>query len=120
MALEYVQYAGPSMAKVIEYLDTIDEPLPNALLSVGFGLEDKGEIKALSLIQSLPFIEPFHAQPGYGHHLKTLFDMTREFIIGSQAKRIITHSQPKCAIADRLKKEPGVIVMTDEFYDWRR
>lgn len=119
MSVTYHTYAGPTIQKVLEYLDALGEPQPNALLSVAFGAEDKGDIKAISLIQSLPIVEPFHAEPGFGHHLGKLFEMTQEFIIGSNAKRVLMHTGHP-AMKKMLQMQEGVEIMGDTVYDWQR
>lgn len=119
--INFKQYAGPTFVKVAEYLESIHEPQPNPMLCIGFAAEDnEGNIRALSVIQSLPVIEPFTAQPGYGQHLGKLFEMTQEFIKGSDARRVLMHtSEPAMMrIINRIKPSPWP--MLDQFYDWRK
>ena len=122
MNIQYKKYAGPiALKKIVDYLESIGEPAPNMLLSVAFTAEDElGNIKAISVVQSLPICEPMKADPGYGHCLRELFELTQNFIHQSGAKRALAHTEHP-AMKAMLENVGAVPWPQDEtFFDWRR
>lgn len=114
--ITYKTYAGKSMLKVAEYLRDNGEPQPNPILSVAFVAEDEnGKILGLSVVQSMPFVEPFHGESG--EILKRLFEMTEEFIKGSGAPRVLMHTSHR-AMQGMLRLK-GAERVEDPFFDWR-
>jgi hypothetical protein len=112
------------MAKVRELLEKLGEPSPHFLLSCAWIAEkEDGEIVGLSIMQSVPIIEPFkmvsNAHDG-GEVLRKLFDMTQEFVRASKTPRVLMHTSHPAMKRMLASKEIGAVRMSDEFFDWRR
>ena len=119
--LQYRTYAGADLPKVFDYLESLGEPLPNPALSIAFTAETTdGEIVAISIVQSLPIVEPFHAEPGHGDALGPLFQHTVEWLLASGAPRVWAHTSHR-AMSRMLTGLCGPDArIEDEVYDLRR
>ena len=118
--LTYRMVAGAEMAKVRELLAEIGEPMPHFLLSCAWIAEnEKGEIVAISQMQSIPVIEPFkmlRSDYDGGEVLGRLFAETRDF--ASVCPRVLMHTSHPAM--KRMLMQVGADRMTDEFFDWRK
>lgn len=118
--LTYHMYAGPSFKKVADYMMARGWALPNPLLCVGFTAEDaEGNIHGLCVIHSVPIVEPFEVEHGYGREaLGQLFEHAREFILDSQAKRVLMHTE--YPLMQRMLMANGATKSDVTWFEWNR
>jgi hypothetical protein len=105
------------MQEVAEYLVAIGQPTPNPLLSVAWLARDEaGRIVGMSLLQSIPVVEPFQGEDV--EIIKELFRRTEEFIHQSGAPRVFMHTSNRGMQAMLLRK--GAQKLDDPLFDWQR
>jgi len=117
--VEYKMLAGPALLPLVAKMSKQGEPLPNLALMVAFVAEVDGEIVSHCVIQSLPVLEPSHAEIGHSTDLRQLVRMAKEWIMQSGAPRVIVRTSEVCVLKDMVKREE-MPVLSGMCYDWRR
>ena len=121
--IEYRQYAGVEdfapTTRLSRYLRALGQFPTNPLLSVAHTAESAdGDIHAVAVIHSLPIVEPFHADPGYGFTLGELFNLTEGFLLQSGAPRVLMHTEHRAM--QRMLLQAGAEPWPVSMYQWLR
>lgn len=119
--LTYRFIPGPDMEPVRRVLAELGEPEPHILLSCAWVAENpEGKIVGLSVMQSLPLIEPMNmldTRYSGGEVIGKLFGMTRNFILESGVPRVLMH--PEHRAMEIMLQRNGARGL-GKLYDWRK